>query len=192
MSELVPVRLSEVRPTAGFRANLRSGSGPAAPVLSQPAPQIEEDLFAQGYRKGLEDAERAFAADRANLHALLASCRALQPEPSEELALLIAETVEGMVRKIAGEAAIDPALLLARTRKAAALIAEADGARTLCLHPDDIALVDAAALPLGVTADSSLSRGSVRIEDSAGWVEDGVPIHLERLREQLGLREEAE
>jgi flagellar assembly protein FliH len=192
MSELAPVRLSEARPAAGFRANRRSGPGPAVPVLSEPVPKIEEDLFAQGYRKGLEDAEQASAADRAQLGALLASCQALQPEPSEELALLIAEAVEGLVRRIAGEAAIDPKLLIARARKAAELIAEADGARTLCLHPDDITLLDAAAIPLVMTADPSLPRGSVRIEDSAGWVEDGIPIHLERLREQLGLREQAE
>jgi len=35
-------------------------------------------------------------------------------------------------------------------------------------------------------------NGSVRVEDSAGWVEDGVATHLERLREQLGLKAQVE
>ncbi|HET6942124.1 MAG TPA: FliH/SctL family protein [Sphingomicrobium sp.] len=192
MSELSPIRLAEARPMAGFRPIVRSGPGPAAPVLTQPAPQPIEDPFEQGYRKGLEDAEAAIEAERSQLLAVVASLEALQSEPSEELALLIAETVHGLVRLIAGEVAVDPELLVARARSAAAIVAEADGARTLHLHPQDIALLDVAALPLVVIPDPELERGSVRVEDSAGWVEDGVATHLDRLREQLGLKAQAE
>jgi flagellar assembly protein FliH len=192
MSELSPVRLADARPVAGFRPIVRSGPGPAAPVLSQPAPQPLEDPFELGYRKGFGDAEEAFEAERSRLGGLVASLEALQAEPSEELALLIAETVHGLVRLIAGEVAVDPELLVARARSAAAIIAKADGARTLHLHPEDIALLDVAALPLVVIPDPGLERGSVRVEDSAGWVEDGVATHLERLREQLGLKAQVE
>jgi flagellar assembly protein FliH len=187
-----PIRLADARPVAGFRPILRGGPGPAAPVLSQPAPHPQEDPFEQGYRKGLEDAGEAFATERSRLGALVQSFEALQSEPSEELALLIAEAVHGLVRTIAGEVAVDPELLAARARKAAALIAEADGARTLHLHPEDIALLDVASLPLVVIPDPAIERGSVRIEDSAGWVEDGVAARLETLREQLGLKAPAQ
>jgi flagellar assembly protein FliH len=192
MSKLSPIRIAEARPAAGFRPIVRCGPGPAAPVLSQPAPQPVEDPFEHGYRKGLKDAEQAFEAERSRLATLVASFEALQGEPSEELALLIAETVHGLVRLIAGEAAVDPELLVARARSAAAIVAEANGARTLHLHPEDIPLLDVAALPLVVIPDSGLERGSVRVEDSAGWVEDGVATHLERLREQLGLKAQVE
>jgi flagellar assembly protein FliH len=192
MSELSPIRLSEARPVAGFRPIVRCGPGPAAPVLSQPAPQPVEDPFEEGYRKGFRDAEEAFEAERFRLAALVSSCQALQSEPSEELALLIAETVHRLVRLVAGEVSVDPGLLLTRARSAAALVAEANGARTLHLHPEDIALLDVAALPLVVIPDPGIERGSVRVEDSAGWVEDGVSTHLERLREQLGLKAQVE
>ncbi len=101
--------------------------------------------------------------------------------------MLIAETVERLVRLTAGELALDTDLLLARARRAATLVADAASAGTLHLHPDDLALLDPSALPLQAIADPGLARGSLRIEDSTGWVEDGVATHLEALREQLGL-----
>lgn len=100
---------------------------------------------------------------------------------------MIAETVHALVRLTVGEVDVDGALLLERARRAAALVAVADAARTIHVHPDDIAFIESANLPLAVVADSGLLRGSLRIEDSAGWVEDGVSVHLEALREQLGL-----
>lgn len=184
MSELVPVRLSDLRPAAGFRPLWAVAS-----VVAEPAAEPAEDPFAEGYREGFAEAERSFYEERERIAALLSACEAFQPGPSEELALLIAETVEGLVRLTVGEVEIDVALLLDRARRAAALVAAADGARTIRLHPDDLALIAPGTLPLAAAPDPGLSRGSLRIEDSVGWVEDGVSIHLEALREQLGLSE---
>lgn len=185
MSEFQAVRLTGARPLPGFRPLWRAA--PEGAPAAAPAPEAADDVRALGYRQGFADAEQAFADDRARMAALLAACAALQPEPSEELALLIAETVERLVRLTAGEAAVDTGLLLARARRAAALIAETDSARTLHLHPDDLALLEPTDLPLETVADPAVDRGSLRIEDSTGWVEDGVAIYLEALREQLGL-----
>lgn len=185
MSDLQTIPLAEARPLPGFRPLWRHVAVSAA-VVAPPA-EPAEDPFALGYRQGLADAEQAFAGERAQFAALVAACDALQPEPSEELALLIAETVERLVRLTAGELALDTDLLLMRARRAASLIAEAERAGTLRLHPEDLALLDLSALPLQAVADPGLPRGSLRIEDSTGWVEDGVATHLEALREQLGL-----
>jgi flagellar assembly protein FliH len=187
MSELQPLRLriADAYPATGFRQRW--------PVATQPGAEGEtvgeeaEDLFTAGYRQGFAEAEKGFADERARTARVLAACKALQPEPSEELALLIAETVERLVRCTVGEAAIDAELLLDRARRAASLVAEANGARTLHLNPEDLELLDRNRLPLAVKADPSLSPGCVRIEDSAGWVEDGIATHLDVLRQQLGL-----
>ena len=185
MSELLSVRISDARPPAGFRPTwlgLRSEI-----VTPEPFPEPAGDPFGEGYRQGFAEAELARSEERKRMTALLAACEALQAEPSEELALLIAETVDGLVRLTVGEVEIDARLLLERCRRAAAIIAVADGARTLRLHPEDLALLEQAALPITAISDPGLARGSLRIEDSAGWVEDGVSVHLDALREQLGL-----
>ncbi len=76
--------------------------------------------------------------------------------------------------------ALDPAALAARVERAAAMLARADDERLLRLHPDDLALV-AARLPEGLEAlpDPALERGALRIESTAGGVEDG-PSHWRR------------
>lgn len=189
MSEQMAIRVADARPLAGFRPFWGSVAQMAVPG---PLPEGAMDPYADGYAQGVRDAEQAFAAERARTAELLAACGALRPEPSEELALLIAETVDRLVRITVGEVAIDQTLLNGRARRAAALVAEADAARTLHVHPEDLALIETAALPLALVGDPGLPRGTVRIENSTGWVEDGVSIHLETLREQLGLREGAE
>lgn len=191
MSELVAVRLSDARSSGGFRPRVAAGASQAAAV-AEPAIEPGSDPFEQGYRQGLADAGQAFAEERNQLIALLAACEALRPEPSEGLALHIAEAVETLVRLIAGEVSIDAGLLAERARVAAEMVAEADGARALHLNPDDLALVESGTLPLPVVGDPSINRGSLRVEDRAGWIEDGVAERLHLLREQLGLKERAE
>ena len=190
MSELVAVRPSDARSSGGFRPRVAAGVSQTA--VAEPVIEPGSDPFEQGYRQGLADAGQAFAEERNRLIALLAACEALRPEPSEGLALHIAEAVETLVRLIAGEVSIDAGLLAERARVAAKMVAEADGARALHLNPDDLALIDTATLPLPVVGDPSISRGSLRVEDCAGWVEDGVAERLQLLREQLGLKERAE
>jgi flagellar assembly protein FliH len=190
MSELITVRLADARSVAGFRPRFAVVPSDVVPVAAEPA--VDSAPFEQGYREGVADAAQASAEERNRLLALLAACEALRPEPSEGLALHIAEAVETLVRLVAGEVSIDVGLLAERARLAAAMVADADGTRTLRLHPDDLAIVDPAALPLAVTGDPSIKRGSLRVEDCAGWVEDGVAERIELLREQLGLKEHAE
>ena len=112
MSELVAVRLSDARSSGGFRPRVAAGASQAAAV-AEPVIEPGSDPFEQGYRQGLADAGQAFAEERNQLIALLAACEALRPEPSEGLALHIAEAVETLVRLIAGSAALATAFALA-------------------------------------------------------------------------------
>lgn len=150
-----------------------------------------DDPFALGLAEGQRLAEAAFVAERHQLLALLAGAEALQDEPSEELAQLIATTVERLVRQIVATAPIDTEWLQAQVDTAAAMIADADKARTLWVHPEDAALLADAPLTMAIESDAAMMRGTVRIETSTGWIEHGRAVYLEELRSALGEREAA-
>ena len=147
---------------------------------------VADDPYALGLAEGQRLAESSYAAERHQLLALLAGAEALQDEPSEELAQLIAETVERLVRQIVETAPIDAAWLQAQAETAAALVAEADKARTLWVNPADAALLVDCPFRLPVEADATMKRGTVRIETSAGWIEHGRAVYLDELRAALG------
>ncbi|NIJ39549.1 flagellar assembly protein FliH [Sphingopyxis panaciterrae] len=157
-----------------------------APAETGAEPEPADDPFARGLAEGQRLAEAAHTAERHQLLALIAGAEALQDEPSEELAQLIAETVERLVRQIVADAPIDPAWLKEQAETAAALVAEADKARTLWVHPLDAALLVDADLRLPVEADAAMVRGTVRIESSAGWIEHGRAVYLGELSAALG------
>jgi flagellar assembly protein FliH len=162
---------------------------PALSIASDAEVEAQPDDFEMGYAAGQLEAEARFATERLKFGRLIASIEALQPEPSEELGLLIAETVASLTAQIVGPAAVDPEGLLVRATEAANLVSECDAARVMRLHPDDIALLADASLPLSVEPDAGLDRGSVRIDCSAGWIETGTSHFLQMLRVQLGLGE---
>lgn len=160
------------------------------PVETFDEPDLD-DPFALGLAEGQRLAEAAFVAERHQLLALLAGAEALQDEPSEELAQLIATTVERLVRQIVATAPIDTEWLEAQVAIAAAMIADADKARTLWVHPEDAALLADAPLAMAIESDTAMMRGTVRIETSTGWIEHGRAVYLEELRSALGEREAA-
>jgi flagellar assembly protein FliH len=171
----------------GFRP-LNFGGAPARPPMAfdvESEPEAD-DPFALGLAEGQRLAETAFAVERGQLLALVAAAEALQDEPSEELAQLIAETVERLVRQIVDTAPIDAEWLKAQAETAAAMVAEADKARTLWVHPADAVLLMDAPIALPIEADPSMIRGTVRIETSAGWIEHGRAVYLTELRAALG------
>lgn len=145
-----------------------------------------EDPFALGLAEGQRLAEAAFVAERHQLLALLAGAEALQDEPSEELAQLIATTVERLVRQIVAAAPIDAEWLQAQAETAASMVADADKARTLWVHPEDAALLADCPLTLAIESDPAMVRGTVRLETSTGWIEHGRAVYLDELRTALG------
>jgi flagellar assembly protein FliH len=148
-----------------------------------------ENPYEIGYSEGQYVAETRFTHERAALTELLISANAMQPEASEELALLIGETVFSLVSSIVGAVNIDRNWLAEQAKAAVDIIRECDDARTIRLHPEDAALLADTDLPLAVIVDEDAKRGSIHIDCSNGWVESGVSIYLETLRAELGLNE---
>jgi flagellar assembly protein FliH len=145
----------------------------------------EDQAYARGITDGRRTAEIDFAEERQAIARLAEALPALRPEPTLPLAMLLAETVDRLVREIVGEVEIDGLRLLARAKAAAAVIGEATQPARLRVHPDDAALFADAQLDVAIEVDPELPRGSVLIETADGWIEDGPAVRLERLRAEL-------
>ncbi len=172
----LPQRRFEPRPFAAHRAPIADEA-----ILTREDSQTLEQAFATGFAQGCDHAATAFAAERGQLLALVASAAAMQPESSDELAVLIVNAVTGLARSAIGQAAVESDWLVARAREAAAIIAECDAARTLWVHPDDAALLADAKLTIEVHTDADAAPGSIRVACSSGWIEHGRPLFIERI-----------
>jgi flagellar assembly protein FliH len=180
-----PAKLLSAMPKSGGFVRRDYGSPTGGPVQAADDGN-PSDAFAAGFDEGHRVASEAAATDRTSLLAMLEKASVLQPEASDELAALIAETVFALVKEIVCSATIDAAALEKRIAAAVALISECDAARTLFLHPEDAALVSGSEIPLTICPDATLARGDLRIDCSAGWIEHGSSIFLDALRSELG------
>lgn len=145
----------------------------------------ESDAYAQGYADARATIEKELAAERDALVQLASALEVLRPEPTGALAMLLAETVDRLVRQVVGEVEIDGLTLLARAREAAELIGKDTEPSRLRANPEDIELLETAELEVELVADASLARGSLVLETGHGWIEDGPAVRLERLRNAL-------
>lgn len=188
MSESIFCRVSLVEaraPTSAF-SPMRARSISVDVPPSGYGTKAPDDAFSLGFVQGERSAVEAFAKERVSLLALVAAANALQAEPSEELAAMIATTVERLVTELVGIMPVEKLWLTGRIERAMACIGEADAARTLWLHPDDAVLLADVELALDVQTDATLERGALRIDCSLGWIEDSRSLHLDALRATLG------
>lgn len=147
--------------------------------------QLTANAFAQGFDEGVKTARAELEADRAAHLRLALALEQLQPQSSGTLSALLSTAVLRLVRQIAGEVEVDADLLARRCLAVAECIEDEVGQPSLYLHPDDIALMEQKGLPVRLLADPEMLRGSVRLETSDGWVEDGPEIRLSRLQSLL-------
>lgn len=158
---------------------------PASGAIVPDLDAIRNDAFAEGWGEGRRTAEIEFAAEREMLARLAESLEVLRPQPSNALALLLAETVDRLVRQIVGNAAVDRDLLNLRAAAAAAMIADETGPARLRVNPADADLIETARIPVEIVADPQIERGGLVLETGQGWIEDGPSPRLERLRGEL-------
>jgi len=151
------------------------------PVETMPKPQSEdppEDAIARTFAEG-EASGRAAAEAEAQLvlgrqRELRLAFRAFDQAALDSLAAELADTVIALCGEVIGATTIDRENLVTRCEAAAARIGGAANDCALRLHPDDIALVNDAALNgLQLEPDASLERGSLLLEGADGTVRDG-------------------
>lgn len=156
------------------------------PAVEEPSvEQLTSDAFAQGFDEGVRTARAEMEADRVAHLRLALALEQLQPQSSGALSALLSTAVLRLVRQIAGEVEVDAELLEKRCLAIAECIEAEIGQPALFLHPDDIELMRARNLPVRLLPDEEMLRGSVRLETTEGWVEDGPEIRLSRLQSLL-------
>jgi flagellar assembly protein FliH len=169
-------------------AGHRSAFKPMRALCVRPAAPVETaDEYARGLADGQHMAATAFEVEKGALLNLLADTQALKPEAGPELSLLLRETVLGLVQQISDSIKIDSTFIETQIARVVAVVTEADEARQIILHPDDAALVGDHINALAVRSDPGQPRGMVRIDCSQGWIEHGIALGIERLRELLEL-----
>lgn len=143
-----------------------------------PAPTSDQDAVAQAFADG-EAAGRAAALAEAeqlarHQRALRLSFRALDETALEVLARELSDTVIALCDQTLADCAIDPDRLLERCQEAARRLGSGAGDAVLRLHPDDLAMLDDAALAgWQIAPDAALERGGLRLEGADGAVADG-------------------
>ncbi len=162
-------------------------AGEAGPIHAESGGLADRDASAydRGRADGEAAAEAVLAAERDVLRDLAASLEALRPVPEPVLAALLGAATARLLSDVAGLCPVDAAVFDARVRAVAAKVADAINPATLHLHPDDMPLLAAADLAVRVVGDSSIERGSMRLDTSDGWIEDGPALRIAQLREAL-------
>jgi flagellar assembly protein FliH len=158
---------------------------PRPMTIEQEHLRARTDAYAEGYEEGRRTVELEYAAERDALTRLVDSLQVLQPEPTNALALLLAETVDRLVREVVGQVDIDAVLLLARAKAAAELIGENVEPSKLRANPEDLIHLERAPFHIPLQGDPTLPRGTILLETGHGWIEDGPAVRLERLRARL-------
>lgn len=171
---------------AGFRPGA-ADYAPGNDTRPVTAEQERQQAYDAGYAEGRKTVEAEFAAERDALVRLAEALEVMRPEPENALAMLLAETVDRLVRQTVGEVEVDASLLLARANAAAKLVARDVEPTCLRAHPDDLAYLEEAALDVDLQGDPSLPRGTIILETGHGWIEDGPAVRLDRLRAELDL-----
>lgn len=151
-----------------------------------PVERAHADGYAAGHAAALEEARADAAAQDAARHRIETALRAMDAREAAALESRLRQTVLALCDVVLADAAIDPAGLEARVRRAAQMLARAEDARVIRLHPEDLALVGHH-LPEDwhCEPDSSLERGTVRVDGAMGGVEDGPAQWRRALEEAL-------
>ena len=155
--------------------------GPGVPDVEA----IRAQAFAEGFEQGCRTVDNEVAQEREALAALMESLPALQAEPAETLAALLATTVERLVHQIVGEVPINPILLVKRAEAAALLVGEETQASRLLVNPADLPLFARSRVQIEIVGDPTIERGALRVVWGQGWIEDGPAVRLARLRASL-------
>jgi flagellar assembly protein FliH len=191
MSKDFASAFSALRPT-------RSGFCPGYPgsfaARNMPEPhhaEAPDDRYAQGFSDGYAAGLTRRAEDDRAVEQLEKALRAIRPEPADDLGILIAETVQRLVRQVVADCPISPDEVLQRAQRAAALIAKEDAATVLHLHPEDAKLLPAEIAGLTIVPQFDLARGDIVIPCAAGTIEDRISQKLAALEAALGLGEGA-
>ncbi len=141
------------------------------------------------YRKGYEDGQVAMAELNAELIAasdrLAQSVETLKPQPSDALCETLLRTIRTLLQNTAGFAAPDAETLKQHCASLAALADKDCSNAILHIHPQDRMLLGEATYGLTLEDDLTLTRGTLSLAHSDGWIEQGTDPVLNELESMI-------
>ena len=179
---------------SGFRARFADGQevGVYRPQTAQqaeapvdPIEQARADAFAQGFDAGARVTAESLNVEHEARVKLAHAIEQLAPAHNGALSSMLSAAVMRLVTQIVGEVSVDAELLRKRAEIVAGFIEAEQGRNSLRVHPDDVALLQGCELGVAIVPDNSLGRGSIRLDTSDGWIEDGPDVQLSRLKAML-------
>jgi flagellar assembly protein FliH len=193
MSEAVP--LDSLGRPKGFRSDARYARAAETSQAFTPEPDAPADdpialAFTEGFTAGCAAAQ-AQADETARIEAeareaLSLSFARLDDELQEELRLRLRDTVAALCEAALAPLALDEGALTRRIERAVSMMQRADDERIVRLHPDDVGLLSPQmTMEWQIVPDSSLERGSLRIESASGGIEDGPAVWRRAIAEAL-------
>ncbi|MCA1955211.1 hypothetical protein [Zymomonas sp.] len=166
------------------KAEITEEVEPQAEVIPPPPIDIEaikKEAYDQGFQQGRNSALIEVKEERQAVGQLARNLEVLKAEPPRALASVFADVVDRLIHQIIGEVSIDAVCLRKRVDAVAAMITEEMKPCCLFLNPADISRLGGVELPVDIKEDSSLPEGSVRLETSQGYIENGTKSLLEKL-----------
>ena len=153
------------------------------------------DAYAEGFAAGHAAAlfEQADAAtkDDAALTAIADAVGRMAATHDAATAQTLAAALSRLLATIVGQVDIPPPTLQER---AANLLAAVDATATptaLLCHPDDALLIGPSISEISVQPDPKITRGSLRLATSTGWIDDSIADRLAHIEAILAARSAA-
>jgi flagellar assembly protein FliH len=147
---------------------------PVAPTPEPPQPDPVAEAFERGFEEGRAMARAGAAEEAAQRAAIRKAFGALDQAAMDALAADLADTVLALCAAVIAQYEPSKADLLERCNTAAHRLGTAPPDIRLHLHPDDLALIEAAdEMPdWECVGDPDIGRGGLRLETPEGAVSD--------------------
>ena len=162
----------------------------ASPVdeMAQAEAYLQEQLD-DSYRKGFADGQAAIAQANDELMAcserLASAVEALKPRPGNALCETLVRTIRQLLDRTAGFSEPSAETLQQHCQTLATMAQKDCTNAVLHLHPLDRALLGEQDFGLTMEEDASMTRGTLSLSHSEGWIEHGTQPVLDELESML-------
>lgn len=179
-------------PLQPFRSNAANDSAPpentAADDEAEATAYFEEQI-ADSYRRGFADGQVAMAEANEELaaasEALALAAASLKPQPGDALCETLLRTIRTLLERTAGFAEPDGETLRKHCASLAALAEKDCSNAVLHIHPLDRMLLGEQDFGLAMEEDHAMTRGTLSLAHSEGWIEQGTQPVLDELEAMI-------
>ncbi len=174
---------------AAHRPFRTARDGDVAPADDSDSDADAADYFREqlddSYRKGFADGQAVMAEANGELieasDRLAEAASGLKPQPGDALCETLMRTIRTLLERTAGFSEPDADTLKQHCASLAALAEKDCNNAVLHIHPQDRLLLGGDSFGLKIEEDASLTRGTLCVAHSDGWIEQGTQPVLDEL-----------